>query len=33
MSHLKFQTRLKSLGFDPGPLDGQWGKMTEAAIS
>ena len=31
MSLLKFQTRLKSLGFDPGPLDGQWGKMTEAA--
>jgi predicted chitinase len=27
-----FQTRLKALGFDPGPLDGQFGPRTEAAV-
>lgn len=32
MSLLKVQTYLKSKGFDPGPLDGEWGKLTEAAV-
>lgn len=25
------QLKLKDLGFDPGPIDGQWGKKSEAA--
>ena len=32
MSLLKVQTYLKSKGFDPGPLDGDWGSKTEAAV-
>jgi len=26
------QQRLKELGYDPGPLDGVWGKKTERAV-
>ena len=26
------QNRLKELGYNPGPVDGIWGKKTEAAI-
>ena len=26
------QKRLKELGYDPGPIDGIWGKQTESAI-
>jgi uncharacterized protein (TIGR02594 family) len=29
---LRVQTRLKELGFDPGPLDGEMGPHTESAI-
>ena len=29
---LALQRRLAALGFDPGPLDGQWGPATEAAV-
>ena len=32
MNTLEIQTRLKSLGFDPGPLDGDWGRLTMAAV-
>lgn len=32
MSLLRVQTYLKSIGFDPGPLDGEWGPRTEAAV-
>lgn len=27
------QTILKKLGYDPGPIDGIWGDMTESAVS
>ncbi len=26
------QLRLKAFGFDPGPVDGEWGPMTSAAV-
>jgi peptidoglycan hydrolase-like protein with peptidoglycan-binding domain len=26
------QNKLKELGYDPGPIDGRWGRKTEAAI-
>lgn len=26
------QTALKAMGFNPGPIDGRWGRMTEAAF-
>jgi peptidoglycan hydrolase-like protein with peptidoglycan-binding domain len=28
----KLQVKLKELGFDPGPKDGKFGAMTEAAV-
>lgn len=28
----QMQQRLKDLGFDPGPIDGQWGPLTDAAL-
>lgn len=30
---LEIQQRLKALGFDPGPLDGDWGPKTRDAIA
>lgn len=32
MTTRELQTRLKALGFDPGGIDGQWGRKTEAAV-
>jgi uncharacterized protein (TIGR02594 family) len=32
MDVLKIQKALKSQGFDPGPLDGIWGRLTTAAV-
>ncbi|CAO3437202.1 NlpC/P60 family protein [Azospirillum doebereinerae] len=32
MSFFSIQTALKSQGFDPGPLDGIWGRRTEQAV-
>jgi len=32
MSILTAQQRLKAAGFDPGPLDGQWGARCDAAL-
>lgn len=32
MQTLELQRRLKSLGFNPGPLDGVWGRQTAAAV-
>lgn len=32
MSVLKLQQKLQAAGFDPGPLDGQWGHKTELAL-
>jgi uncharacterized protein (TIGR02594 family) len=32
MQILEVQRRLKALGFDPGPLDGDWGRQTMAAV-
>lgn len=32
MSVLTVQQRLKEAGFDPGPLDGQWGPRTSLAL-
>jgi len=32
MSLLTVQTKLRAAGFDPGPLDGAWGRQTEAAL-
>lgn len=32
MSILTLQQKLKTAGFEPGPLDGQWGERTEAAL-
>lgn len=32
MDVLQIQTRLKALGFDPGPIDGLMGRLTLAAI-
>lgn len=26
------QSRLSELGYDPGPIDGEWGELTEAAV-
>ncbi|MCK5342328.1 MAG: peptidoglycan-binding protein [Candidatus Heimdallarchaeota archaeon] len=28
----KVQTILKDKGYDPGPIDGKWGKKTELAL-
>jgi len=28
----EIQTALKELGYDPGPIDGQWGPKTSAAL-
>lgn len=33
MDWLAIQTRLKALGFDPGPLDGEPGRVTTAAVA
>ncbi len=33
MDWLQIQTRLKELGFDPGPLDGIYGRLTKAAVA
>lgn len=30
---IKLQQRLKDLGFDPGPVDGDWGPRTLAAVN
>ena len=30
---IKLQQRLKDLGFDPGPIDGDWGPRTLAAVN
>jgi uncharacterized protein (TIGR02594 family) len=32
MDILKIQRALKSQGYDPGPLDGLWGRLTTAAV-
>lgn len=32
MTVTRLQARLKSLGFDPGPVDGAMGRSTTAAI-
>lgn len=32
MNILEIQTALKNLGFDPGGLDGEWGRRTIAAV-
>src|SRR5690606_20789398 len=32
MSIRTIQRRLKAAGFDPGPLDGQWGVRSSAAL-
>lgn len=32
MTILTAQQRLKAAGFDPGPLDGQWGARCDAAL-
>lgn len=32
MTILTAQQRLKAAGFDPGPLDGQWGTRCDAAL-
>ena len=32
MTVLEIQRRLAALGFDPGPLDGVWGRRTIAAV-
>ena len=32
MSILTVQRKLQAAGFDPGPLDGLWGRRTEAAL-
>jgi uncharacterized protein (TIGR02594 family) len=32
MDVLKIQRALKSQGYDPGPLDGIWGRLTMAAV-
>lgn len=32
MSLLTVQRKLQAAGFDPGPLDGLWGRRTEAAL-
>jgi len=32
MNVLKIQKALKSQGFDPGPLDGIWGRLTQGAV-
>lgn len=32
MTVLDIQRRLKALGYDPGPLDGVWGRLTIAAV-
>ncbi len=28
----QFQSRLKELGYDPGPIDGKWGPLTQKAV-
>lgn len=33
MDWLQIQTRLRELGFDPGPLDGIYGRRTKAAVA
>jgi peptidoglycan hydrolase-like protein with peptidoglycan-binding domain len=33
MSVLEVQQALKKAGFDPGPLDGIWGKKTAGAVA
>ncbi|GAB4072810.1 peptidoglycan-binding protein [Ancylobacter sonchi] len=32
MNTRELQTQLTALGYAPGAIDGQWGKMTEAAV-
>ncbi len=32
MNHLELQTQLADWGYDPGPLDGIWGRRTRAAL-